>query len=438
MTNEADRKGWRAPLEKLVNDPYIRVRFQFALSESDPIALTRIVEQDVEAAWMRAAVLNGLGDGAADVFASLIASRAFGEKRGSADFLRETARVAGASGARQRVALGLQLAARSPEPMAMAAAFAIGLAQRGLSLAMIDPKSAAQFTQIAQASLADASLADARRIEAADLLGSTRGSDAERALMAVFQPSTPVAVQSAAVSALLRARPAAATNVFARWTQLAPGARVRAMALFAGRSATALALLDALEQGTVERAEVPATDVQRLMNHSHAGVRAKANQLFRPAVSARREVVEKYRASLALIGDVQRGRAAYLQRCASCHRSGKDGYAVGPDLVSVASAGKEKLLASIIDPNAEVAAASVAYAVETKGGDSYLGVLAGDNPLAVLLKLPNGESARVLREQIVSMRASGQSLMPEGLEEGMSMQEMADLLEFVIRSTPFP
>jgi putative heme-binding domain-containing protein len=91
-----------------------------------------------------------------------------------------------------------------------------------------------------------------------------------------------------------------------------------------------------------------------------------------------------------------------------------------------------------LDPNAEVAAASVAYAVETRTGDSYLGVLAGDNPLAVLLKLPSGESARVLREKIVSMRASGQSLMPEGLVVGLSPLDLSDLLEFVLHAWPGP
>jgi hypothetical protein len=44
----------------------------------------------------------------------------------------------------------------------------------------------------------------------------------------------------------------------------------------------------------------------------------------------------------------------------------------------------------------------------------------------------------VLRENIVSMRASGQSLMPEGLEEGLSPQDLSDLLEFVLHARPGP
>ena len=98
--------------------------------------------------------------------------------------------------------------------------------------------------------------------------------------------------------------------------------------------------------------------------------------------------------------------------------------------------GKEKLLASILDPNAEVAAAYLAYAVETRTGESFLGLLAGETPQAVLLKLPNGETIRLGRANLAALRAGEKSLMPEGLEEGLSNQGVADLLEFVAQAKP--
>jgi putative heme-binding domain-containing protein len=85
-----------------------------------------------------------------------------------------------------------------------------------------------------------------------------------------------------------------------------------------------------------------------------------------------------------------------------------------------------------------VAAAYAAYSVETKRGESFLGVLTGENPLSVMLKMPNGETPRFVREDIAALRGSDKSLMPEGLEEGLSAQEMADLLEFVVKAKPAP
>ena len=76
--------------------------------------------------------------------------------------------------------------------------------------------------------------------------------------------------------------------------------------------------------------------------------------------------------------------------------------------------------------------------METRRGESFVGVLAGENALSVLLKMPNGETSRFGREDIAAMRGSDKSLMPEGLEEGLSAQEMADLLEFVVQAKPAP
>ena len=177
-------------------------------------------------------------------------------------------------------------------------------------------------------------------------------------------------------------------------------------------------------------------DVQKLLASRDSFQRARAEKLFHRNDAARPDVVKKFRPALELKASAERGRTIYQARCTSCHRAGGEGFAVGPDLASVANGGKEKMLTSIFDPNAEVAAAYVAYAVETKSGESFLGVLAGENPAAVMLKIPNGETVRVARENISALRGSEKSLMPEGLEEGLSAQDVADLLEFVAQAKP--
>ena len=58
--------------------------------------------------------------------------------------------------------------------------------------------------------------------------------------------------------------------------------------------------------------------------------------------------------ALNLTGDAASGRKTYLERCVSCHRSSGEGFALGPDFVTVKATGKEKLLTNIIDPNGEI------------------------------------------------------------------------------------
>jgi len=423
-------------LRALAGDEDMRVRFQLALVESDSVTLVKLIQRDVENSWLRAAVLGGLGAGAADVFAALVLDGSFGAREGAAEFLRESARIAGASAPWRRVVLGLRLSDKSPNALALASSFAAGLDQRGGSLAVVDRLSFDQFNERARRTVRDGLAPETSRVEAVEFLGRSGDSQAQAALLELLAPATTPPLQAAAVTALARRGVTGVTNILARWPQLAPAARAKAVALALSRRDSTGALLRAVEQGSVARTELTAADVQRLTAHSDPNLRAQAKNIFRRDNSARSEVVKKFRPALELKGDAARGRVVYQQRCASCHRAGNEGFAVGPDLASVAAGGGEKLLASILDPNAEVAAAFIAYTVETRSGESHLGVLAGDNPLAVTLKLPNGETARVLRENVLSLRGSDQSLMPEGLEEGLTAQDVADLLEFITSVPP--
>jgi putative heme-binding domain-containing protein len=120
-----------------------------------------------------------------------------------------------------------------------------------------------------------------------------------------------------------------------------------------------------------------------------------------------------------------------MQRCQACHPAAGAGIQVGPDLVTVKTKGREALLSAILEPNKEVASAYIVYQVETKEGQTMLGFIAEDNADALTLKMAGGATQTIKRSQIKGTSSSGQSLMPEGIETGMSVQEMADLLTFI-------
>ena len=429
---------WESSLRELADDADERVRFQVALASGDSITLTKIITRDVERSWMRAAVLGGLANGAADVFAALAANSEFIERDSALEFLRESARIAGASAPMDRVLLDLRLAARSQHSLPFATAIAIGLERRGLSVSVVDGRTFERLRAEARKAASDSSLVDSPRIEAVEFLAFANDTESRTALAEMLSSTSSPGLQTTVVTVLAGRRDQTVTNVFARWTLLAPQARAKATALALNRRDMTVALLYGVEQGTIARTELTAADIQRLTTHSDGAIRAQARQIFQRDDSARADVVKKFRPALELKGNATSGHTIYQQRCVACHRAGGEGSAVGPDLASVASGGKEKLLTSILDPNAEVAAAYVAYTVETKRGESFVGVLAGENPLSVMLKMASGETTRVGRENISSMRGTDKSLMPDGLEEGLSAQDMADLLEFVTQAKPAP
>lgn len=241
----------------------------------------------------------------------------------------------------------------------------------------------------------------------------------------------------AALSAL--ARPSLgefAPGVVERWAHLLPAQRVAALDLLLKRPERIRALLAGMEKGTIHAAELSIAQLAALRSHRDVGIREQATTLLgKMASGSRAGVVEKFLPSLTLTGSAAAGQKTFVARCASCHRLGGQGFSLGPDLASVRSNGKEKLLTSLLDPNREVAPPFASYVIETKDGESVAGLLASESAAAVLLRQASGVEKEIARRNIVTMQSQGQSLMPEGLEDGLSAQDMADLLEYIV-ATP--
>ena len=73
----------------------------------------------------------------------------------------------------------------------------------------------------------------------------------------------------------------------------------------------------------------------------------------------------------------------------------------------------------------------VSYSVVTSGGDTLTGLLVSETPGGVTLRRPGTQDEFVPRERVVELQASGKSLMPDGLEAGLTPQDIADLLAFL-------
>ena len=59
------------------------------------------------------------------------------------------------------------------------------------------------------------------------------------------------------------------------------------------------------------------------------------------------------------------------------------------------------------------------------------GVIRNETATTVTLRQPGGAERTIARNEIATMKTSSQSFMPEGLEAGLSQQDIADLIEFL-------
>jgi putative heme-binding domain-containing protein len=88
-------------------------------------------------------------------------------------------------------------------------------------------------------------------------------------------------------------------------------------------------------------------------------------------------------------------------------------------------------LTDILDPNREVAPDFATIAVATRSGQVATGLLAEETATTLKLRRAQGVEETLLRSEIDQVRSTGQSLMPEGLEQGLNLQDMADLIAFL-------
>ena len=91
----------------------------------------------------------------------------------------------------------------------------------------------------------------------------------------------------------------------------------------------------------------------------------------------------------------------------------------------------EDLVSNILDPNMAINPSYVSFNVELASGESETGILRGESADAITLLQALGKQLVIPRKDIKHLESSGISLMPEGLETGMTPVALRDLIAFL-------
>ncbi len=252
-------------------------------------------------------------------------------------------------------------------------------------------------------------------------------------LVDLLSSREPEEIQLAALRAMTELNdPKSSRLTFARWRNFSRAMRRQLLGSASRSSAFATALLEGLENGQVHLTEVDPSTRRALEQSPNAALKERAQRLFRGAVSADREaVLKQFEPATALTGDRAKGAAIFGRSCLQCHAMQGQGNAIGPNIYSVASQPKETLLVNVLDPSRQVTPDFVSYTVITTDGETFTGLITDESASSVRLRRPNAPDATIERSRISELKADGKSLMPDGLEQGLTPQDMADLLEFI-------
>ncbi|MBX3444524.1 MAG: c-type cytochrome [Planctomyces sp.] len=300
----------------------------------------------------------------------------------------------------------------------------------------LNPQSASEWQRVAGTLAGTADASPAERVMAIRVIGHEEWDAARATLEALLQPEHPVEVQQAAIRALSGfAEPEAAGRLLDAWPRATPALRRTLLDGLLTRREFAGAVVDALEDGRIEPAEVDALNADRLVRLCDAGQAARVRELLRrEGNSNRTEVVAAFQPALALSGDARRGSRVFVENCQSCHSIQGQGRRLGPDLASVANRPPADVLVDILDPNRNVPADGMSYVAVLSDGRILSGLLAGESPRQLMLRRADGEDV-LDRADIEELRNTGRSLMPEGFEK-LTEQGLADLLAFLRTGQP--
>jgi putative heme-binding domain-containing protein len=372
--------------------------------------------------WIEAAVMNAFSDDLGTMWVAM-----HGAPTVSAAAKLEFLKLIGRRNRPEEIAKAVMVIARRP-PNAQTIAWVNALGKAARSLPALEKEALRWLTLPAKEK------SDTELIAAMTLVLRQGHKVAAPALMKAARNRKTESVHVAIVQSLSKfSDPKVGNDLLSLWPKASGRVRAEILAALVTRPERVAALLKALETKVVVKADITASTLATLRSQKDGGLRSRVTKIFGAPekTKTRQQVINEYLPALKLKGDVAKGKVIYTQRCATCHRYGKEGFALGPDLVTIKTTGREKILTNFIDPNREVVANYIAYNIKTKGGEEIVGLLGDETTTHVRIKLPLGQERLLPRTQVLGMRSLGQSIMPVGLEAGMTKQQMADLLEFI-------
>jgi putative membrane-bound dehydrogenase-like protein len=134
-------------------------------------------------------------------------------------------------------------------------------------------------------------------------------------------------------------------------------------------------------------------------------------------------------------GDIRRGQLVFNSTkasCSACHAIGYLGGTVGPDLTRIGKIGSDRdLLESIVFPSATIVRSYEPVLVTTKAGKTHNGLIRKDSPEEITLATGVNQEVRIARKDIEEIQPSSVSIMPAGLDQQLSPQDLADLVAFL-------
>ena len=135
-------------------------------------------------------------------------------------------------------------------------------------------------------------------------------------------------------------------------------------------------------------------------------------------------------------GNAERGWIVYDRICGQCHLMHGRGVEVGPNITANGRGSYEQLLVSVFNPSLVIGEAYKGVTLRTVDGTIVTGLLLERDEKRTVIRVQGGKDQTIPNDEIEEFKQDKKSLMPEGIENQVSAQELADLFALLTQESP--
>jgi len=155
---------------------------------------------------------------------------------------------------------------------------------------------------------------------------------------------------------------------------------------------------------------------------------------LRQSSEAKQKRMETVSALIAeKMGDAKKGQQVYALACAACHRYRGKGGNIGPNLDAYQLNNPGFLIPAVVDPSLGIREEYAGFNLTTKDDQLLTGFIAQNAPQFIVLRDLAQNSITLPRNEIKDLQAMPVSLMPEGLLDALTPQQIQDLFAFLMQ-----
>ena len=214
-----------------------------------------------------------------------------------------------------------------------------------------------------------------------------------------------------------------------------------AISTLTAREQNALALVRAVDAGQIEKQDLSEFDIRQLQRFKEPKLKELVNKLFgaKPSTAERAQLIAEMKRQV-LAGDPSstnaiHGKAIFQKNCSSCHTLFGEGRQVGPDLTGAQRTDLDYVLINVMDPSALVGHAYRVTIIELKDGRVINGIVKAEDSSTITLQTATDRLVIAVQD-VAERQQQSVSMMPEGLLNRLSIQDVRDLVKYLNSENP--